>query len=270
MLNKEGFPYHYEPPDRSPQDLNDGSSDTLQTISSPPRLTWKTHEREYAQYVDRFLKRSLRPEEYQRNFLGQIHVPYDNKNRLANEAASLRYIKQMTNVPVPAVLDAYEQEGSFYLWTELVRGIPMKELSRPDQAVVMREVEQHLLTLHELHFGRVGGPSGIISPPPRATSHFDVHHEWVSAPTAGLVFCHNDLSQSNILVNPDDLKISGIIDWEFAGYYPSYFEAHFFRDPRPSGAQMRDLGDDLQLVDFLSQHCQTDRPMHRLSLSTGS
>ncbi|KAH3488412.1 hypothetical protein KXW06_006040, partial [Aspergillus fumigatus] len=37
-----------------------------------------------------------------------------------------------------------------------------------------------------------------------------------------LVFTHGDLSSLNILVRGDD--IVGIIDWETAGWYPSYWE----------------------------------------------
>ncbi len=36
------------------------------------------------------------------------------------------------------------------------------------------------------------------------------------------VFTHGDLSSLNILVRGD--KIVGIIDWERAGWYPSYWE----------------------------------------------
>jgi len=36
------------------------------------------------------------------------------------------------------------------------------------------------------------------------------------------VFTHGDLSSLNILVRGD--KITGIIDWETAGWYPSYWE----------------------------------------------
>ncbi len=38
------------------------------------------------------------------------------------------------------------------------------------------------------------------------------------------MFCHNDLSNRNILVDPTTFRITGIIDWEFAGYFPSEWE----------------------------------------------
>ena len=33
-----------------------------------------------------------------------------------------------------------------------------------------------------------------------------------------LVFCHNDLSANNVIVDPKTLKIAAIIDWEYAGF----------------------------------------------------
>lgn len=219
-----------------------------------PKVTWEMHERQNQPYDDCFLKRSLGPGEYKLDYRGHIHVPYDNQNRLKNEAASLRFIKSKTHIPVPNVLDAYEYNGSFYLWTELVPGIPMEELLPLDQATVMVEIEQHLCTLQNLRSKIIGGPTGIICPPIWVTQNFSRDKNWVSKSSAtdDFVFCHNDLSQSNIIVNAKTLKITSIIDWEFAGYFPRFFEAPFFRDPRPSGAQVKDLTDNALLVDFLS------------------
>lgn len=37
-------------------------------------------------------------------------------------------------------------------------------------------------------------------------------------------FSHADLSPRNILVDPKTGRITGIIDWEFGGWYPEYWE----------------------------------------------
>lgn len=48
----------------------------------------------------------------------------------------------------------------------------------------------------------------------------------------GVVFTHGDLSQHNILVQ--DNTIVGLIDWEFAGWFPEYWEyIKFFERPTP-------------------------------------
>lgn len=38
------------------------------------------------------------------------------------------------------------------------------------------------------------------------------------------MFCHNDLGQHNIFVDPYTFEITAIIDWEFAGYFTEEFE----------------------------------------------
>ena len=44
-----------------------------------------------------------------------------------------------------------------------------------------------------------------------------------------LVFCYNDLSTNNVIVNPETLKVNAIIDWGYAGFYPAQFEGKFFK-----------------------------------------
>ena len=61
------------------------------------------------------MKRSLRPTEYKLDFRGQPYVPVTNEARLENEAACLRFIKVITNIPVPEVLAIYEKDESFFL-----------------------------------------------------------------------------------------------------------------------------------------------------------
>lgn len=35
-------------------------------------------------------------------------------------------------------------------------------------------------------------------------------------------FCHGDLSQSNVIVDPGTLNVEGIVNWEYAGFWPEY------------------------------------------------
>ncbi|PNY19960.1 Uncharacterized protein TCAP_07434 [Tolypocladium capitatum] len=160
--------------------------------------------------------------------------------RIQNEAACLKFIRTKTDIPVPEVLEAYDDDGSFVLITKRLSGVCMSELPSDGQAIVMKEVERHLETLRTLRSIRIGGLSGILCPPIRATQYFPKGTVWSAADVSGieLVFCHCDLSQSNIIVDPATLKIEGIIDWEYGGYWPDFFETQYFRDPRPSGAQL--------------------------------
>lgn len=71
--------------------------------------------------------------------------------------------------------------------------------------------------------------------------------------TQDLVFCHNDLSAHNVIVDPDTLKIAAIIDWEYAGFYPPEFESAFFRRPGPSIALEGEVDDVDVLMDVMAK-----------------
>ncbi|KAI0165305.1 hypothetical protein GGR52DRAFT_581940 [Hypoxylon sp. FL1284] len=184
-------------------------------VSEKPLETWINHEREFRLYLDRFYKRSLRPSEYQLNTRNEPYVPPLGSERLQNKEACLRFIRVNTSIPVP----------------DLIPGVLMNRLPAKDQAIVMQKVESHL----------------------RTTQYFPKDTKWqtIIAPRADLVFCHCDLSQSNIIVDPETLKIKGIIDWEYGGYWPAFFESPYFRDPRPSDAQFRNQQENHALIEFL-------------------
>ena len=216
---------------------------------SEPLETYATHEKQYEQYSDRFLKRTVWPHEYKQNIHKETIVPFGCRERLENEAASLQFIKNVTNIPVPKVLEACDKDGSFHLSVELVPGVL---IPAEHQAVVIAEVEKHMKTLQSLKRNHVGGPTGIIALPPMMTGQFEKNRTWTtkSFPVAEYVFCHQDLSQGNIIVNPETLQIAGIIDWEYAGFYPEYAETPFFRDSKFSGIQAKYLTKIAELKKF--------------------
>jgi hypothetical protein len=59
----------------------------------------KTFERKYYHHRGTFIKRTLRSKEFQTGYRG-LHIPRVNQKRLANEADSLRFVRQHTNIPV--------------------------------------------------------------------------------------------------------------------------------------------------------------------------
>jgi tRNA A-37 threonylcarbamoyl transferase component Bud32 len=83
-----------------------------------------TFERKYYHSGGSFVKRSLRPKEYRTGFRS-LYVPRLSKERLMNEADSLRYIRQHTNIPVPTVYSDFQDDEAYYLVVEYVGGINM-------------------------------------------------------------------------------------------------------------------------------------------------
>lgn len=210
-----------------------------------------TAERKYYHVGDKFIKRSLRPREFITGYRG-LHIPRVGKERLMNEAASLRYIREMTNIPVPTVCCEFEDDEAYYLITEYIEGVSMSDLTEVQKVTVTKEIKLHLETLQNLTSTSVGGPSGIIIPPYRVTLKTE-NDIWVLpvSQTHDYVFCHNDLSQQNIVVDPTTLKINAIIDWEYSGFYPKFFESPFYMRLGPSAAIEDERDDTLQLLDFL-------------------
>ena len=158
----------------------------------------------------------------------------------------------MTNIPVPAVHCGFEDDGAYYLITEYIEGVGMNELTEDQREKVSIEVEQHLSTLHALTSDRMGGPTGLIVPPYRVTKDVE-DTEWIPSLPEGqtYVFCHNDLSQNNIIVDPETLKINAIIDWEYSGFYPEIFESRFYKRFGPSVAINGEIDDASELLAFL-------------------
>jgi aminoglycoside phosphotransferase (APT) family kinase protein len=206
-----------------------------------PLTYGKSSERVYCSYSDRYLKRSLAPSEYKTTLSGEVIVPFRNRERLENEVACLKYIREKTDIPVPEVLDAYEENGSFFVWTARVEGVLLQELEKEDRLKVLPEIRRHITTLQTLRSNKTGGPSGILCPPYMIANHCDRNTTWqqISAEDFIYVFIHGDLSGSNIIVDPVTYKVVAILDWEYAGYYPKEHEIPYYERPIPSGAQPR-------------------------------
>lgn len=169
-----------------------------------------------------------------------------------NEAESLQFIRQRTDIPVPTVYCHFLDDDAYYLISEFVEGISMADLSDEQKPMVCEELARHTAKLSTLRSSRLGGPSGIVIPPYRVLKLAE-SDRWNLQPSASdeYVFCHNDLSQQNVIVDPESLKIKAIIDWEYAGFFPSYFEYPFYTRLGPSSAINGEADDSLALLQFL-------------------
>lgn len=52
-------------------------------------------------------------------------------------------------------------------------------------------------------------------------------------------------------MNPNTLKIAAIVDWEYAGFYPAYFEFPFYKRDGQSVALDDEVDDTEVLLQFL-------------------
>ncbi|KAL1845357.1 hypothetical protein VTK73DRAFT_626 [Phialemonium thermophilum] len=215
-----------------------------------------TTERKYYHADGAFIKRSLRPDEWQTNPVdGTLVIPRFGNERVRNEAAAMRFVASETSIPLPRLYGCFEDGGAVYLVMEYIDGVTASELSSEQRKTVEKQVEQHLHTLHSLTSDTWGGPSGIVVPPYRVMAR-SFRPEWKMQRRASpdLVFCHNDLSTHNIIVDPRTLQIKAILDWEYAGFFPAEFEGPFFRRPGPSVALDGEVNDEEHLLDVLYEN----------------
>ncbi|KAG9252690.1 uncharacterized protein F5Z01DRAFT_690444 [Emericellopsis atlantica] len=174
-----------------------------------------TFERKYYHRERVLIKRSLRPNEYRTGFRG-LHVPRLGKERLMNEAKSLQFIQQHTDIPVPTVYCYFEDDGAYYLITEYIEGVSMSELPEGQKAVVSEELESHLAKLKTLKSCRLG-----------------------------------DIDYWHLRASSQDTYVFCIIDWEYAGFFPPRFEYPFHRRLGPSSAIKGEVDDSFDLLQFL-------------------
>ena len=105
---------------------------------------WTTQEREYTEYKDKFRKRSLAPNEYKPYIHDPTFYASVNMTRLQNEANCLEFIARTTTIPVPRLLAAYIEDGSFILETDHINGVLMQELSLEEQRKVIPQIRHYL------------------------------------------------------------------------------------------------------------------------------
>jgi hypothetical protein len=121
-----------------------------------------TPERKYYRYGSTWIKRSLRPTEWQKHN-GFMYVPLFNMERVLNEGACLKFLAENTDIPLPRLYACFEDDGTGCLVTEYVEGIGMNELSSEDQKVVAHELQRHMETMKKLTSENWGGPDGSVS-----------------------------------------------------------------------------------------------------------
>lgn len=191
---------------------------------------WRSHERQYIRTDSTFTKSEL-PEEVLpiARATGQRVVPRWSRERLQNEAATLQFIASQTSIPVPKFLGLYEENGLLHLKTARASGIQLDELASDAATKHVADcLESSIIPqLRKLRHHTTGSiDATLLLVPPSRITYTDKRSNWSrkTSRNSDFVFCHNDLGQHNIFVDPDTFKITAIIDWEFAGYFTEEFE----------------------------------------------
>ncbi|PWW79431.1 aminoglycoside phosphotransferase, partial [Tuber magnatum] len=76
----------------------------------------------------------------------------------------------------------------------------------------------------------------LLSNPPGTISRADSSRlNTLLSTSHRIVMSHGDLHPGNIMVDPESLEILAVIDWEFGGWYPEYWEFVKAMEPGPWG-----------------------------------
>jgi hypothetical protein len=157
-----------------------------------------------------FVKRSLSPGEWACNIADELFVLRMGMELLINEAAAIHFVRRNTCIPVPTVRCAFEDHGWFYLITDMVPGVVRVNFSPHQKAVVTEELSGYLecgqwrprrwvvsWVMHVYHTA--------LPWPFRMMQEAFLN---LTIPLSTYVLCYNDLSQYNIIVDEETLKIN--------------------------------------------------------------
>lgn len=171
------------------------------------------------------------------------HIRHLVNGGIKNEASTLKFLED-ENISIPAPKVLYFLAGTddpdvSILVTERIPGMRMDLLPDKDKKVVMEEVKEYVGTMQNMKRGVIGGAKTRICKLPRRVAKRIPMKRCLESSEfveGDYTFCHGSLSQQNIMVDPETLKIVSIENWEYSGFYPREFEGNFYERVGPSNA----------------------------------
>ncbi|KAG5336914.1 hypothetical protein C0989_011533, partial [Termitomyces sp. Mn162] len=195
-----------------------------------------------------------------------------------DEMAAIRFVASQTSIPVPRPWFCFQWGDSHYAVMSRVKGIPLPDdwskLPSNTQALVAEQLQGYVSQLRNILppadiktriCSVTGGPvtdyrlyfmHGTTGPF-RDEAHMNLQLRWLQpiddpefpeivrlahSKTHARVFTHGDLTPRNIMFDPTSGKITAIVDWECAGWFPEHWEyckAVNFANERPIQAEFK-------------------------------
>lgn len=169
-----------------------------------------------------------------------------------NEALALHFIKTHTTIPVPEVISSDWDR----ITMKYIEGQTLQQawpVLTPDQrSNILAQLSDYIAQMRALrgiYLGRLdgqgvvvpsiitrsGGPFStltefhdwLVKPPKRLQSQSMYWHQITTQLGADypIVFTHGDIASRNIIISEG--RIVALLDWEYAGWYPEYWEYVF-------------------------------------------
>ncbi|KAJ1651430.1 hypothetical protein IWQ61_008005 [Dispira simplex] len=180
------------------------------------------------------------------------------------EPLNMLFVRYHTTVPVPGILAI----GPDYFIMEEIQGTELVWDDTCDKAKVLAQLRDYLAQIHALKATKLGNHEGLCrvcrrhdfeekcktlqdfhrlcvsTISPGIPHPFKEHLEISLGSSYDIIFSHGDLALQNILVDSES-SIAAIIDWEYAGFYPEYWDyvcllrTHFWKTDWPN--RMREV-----------------------------
>lgn len=166
-----------------------------------------------------------------------------------NEAETIKFIKENTTIPVPNILEYYTKDGKNYIVMDRIDGKTLESelsnLNAEELENILLELKGYVNQMRNITSSYIGSihnkplndvlfQGGPFYSEQEFNQHMidkfkDIlrgHYHTILAKMLKnnhkIVFTHADINPRNILIKNN--KIIGIIDWEFSGFYPEYWE----------------------------------------------
>ncbi|KDR72748.1 hypothetical protein GALMADRAFT_281432 [Galerina marginata CBS 339.88] len=125
------------------------------------------------------------------------------------EGQALWVVKQFTDIAAPTVYGWFQDGDEMFLYMSLEEGVTLasrwSKLLKEEKADIANQLK-----------GMFASVSKVKLPPDEL---------YIGLPDSlPITLTHNDLNFTNILVSPHGSQVTAVIDWELAGFYPSYWE----------------------------------------------
>ena len=176
------------------------------------------------------------------------------------EAAALAFVRHHTSIPVPDLLDSWNDSKLGYIRISMCTGVELGRawpaMDADGRSRTAAELKAYIRELRALkqpgcagwvgsaEHGQVSCPRISMAGPQGPWDSAEEFHAFLLeslAPLGGnrlaqrytevlrayqhdVVFSHADLSFENILVDPQTGRVTAIVDWAMAGWWPEYWE----------------------------------------------
>lgn len=167
--------------------------------------------------------------------------------RITGEFDALTLVHKHTSIPAPRPIDLIMRSNGSYLVSSRIDGVgaghAINECSDEEMHIIAQDLRKYIAELRTIQpkseaVYAISNPSGgpcldyriDVAPvgPFRTEKDFSDSLRLGGAPNVvhrddhQIVFTHADINLRNVILK--DGKISGIVDWENAGWYPEYWE----------------------------------------------